>query len=281
MGFNYKRPKPIHICAYIERLVEKGLSPGTIRNQISAIKTYMTLKTWSTKSWRSLKVANALKAVDRNVRHVPVQRAPVTPRLLRKILPHIKSQPNGPMMTLAILLMFEAFLRQSNVLPKSVSAFDSTRHLTVLDVRIKAGTMAIKVKWSKTQQTLGDCQVVNLHPLPGSPLCPVAALHRAQHSRKAKVKPSDPLISFTDGNPITLGYIKRAWASALSALNLSPKTYSLHSLRRGGASYCYYEGGASFEQVKRHGGWRTDCVRAYLRPPPQYKDSVHKALQDL
>ena len=280
MGFDYKRPTALQVCAYIERLVERSYTPGTIRNHISAITTYMSLHSWSTKSIRSLRVVNALKAVDRNIRHVPLQRAPVTPELLRRIVRHMKGRENGPMIVLAILLMFHAFLRQSNLLPRSVRTFDPTRQLTTSDVSVANSTMEITVKWSKTHQTLGDSRVINLHANPRSPLCPVTAYSRTQYI-KGRTRPQRPLIAFQDGNPITLGYLKRQWSEVLISLHLSPATYSLHSLRRGGASYCYYQGGASINQVKRHGGWVSDSVRAYLKPPRSFKDSVHRALLDL
>ena len=41
LGFDFRRPGPIYICAYIERLVERSLSHGTIRNHISAIATHI------------------------------------------------------------------------------------------------------------------------------------------------------------------------------------------------------------------------------------------------
>ena len=268
------------MCAYIERLVEKGLSPGTIRNHISAITTHMKLRGWSTHSLRSLKVSNALRAVERNVRHVPRQRSPVSPQLLRRVVMDIGQRDNGPMMCLAIIIMFQAFLRQSNLLPRSVKAFDPTRQLTMSDIKLRPASMDIKVKWSKTQQTFGDTRVTTLHAIPGSSLCPLKSFKAAQH-RRGRCRPSAPLIAFPDGNPITLAYLKRAWDDAVSSLGLLPAKYSLHSLRKGGASHCYYKGGAPIHQVMTHGGWKSESVRAYLRPPHSHKTSVHKALLQL
>ena len=279
MGFNYKRPKPLDICAYIEYMVEKTFSPGTIRNNISHIKTYMRLRSRSTKSLRSLKVAIALRAVDIHIRHVPQQRPPVTPEVLRGVIRVIRQRTNGPMMCLDLILMYEGFLRQSNVLPPSVKKFDPTRHMTVADVQCNDTHLVVKIKWSKTHQTLGDSQVVNLYKIPGSLLCPVAAFVSAYQHQKGHTSTS-PLIAFRDGNPITLGYMKRHFESALSVMDIPPTEFSLHSLRRGGASYTYYKG-ADMHDVMRHGGWRSESVRAYLRPPPNFTDTVHRALQQL
>ena len=184
------------------------------------------------------------------------------------------------MVVLAIILMFQAFLRQSNLLPHSVALFDKTRQITVGDITDNGDQITIKVKWTKTQQVMGDRQVINLYAIPGSPLCPVSAYRRAQKGRH-QVPLSAPLLSFEDGNPITLGYVKRVWGGTLKLLGYSPEEYSLHSLRRGGASFCRYQHQAELIDVKRHGGWRSDCVRAYLKPPPRYRDSVHRALSRL
>ena len=280
MGFGYKKPTPIQVCAYIERMVELGCAPGTIRNNISLIRSHLRLKSQNVRAFNSVLVTNAIRAVEMDIRHVKRQKDPVTPQILKSVIKQLSGQPNAQMITLALILMFEAFLRQSNLLPRSVSLFDKTRHMTLGDVADNGKCVTINIKWSKTQQAFGDHQVVNLYAILGSPLCPVTAYRKALRVHP-RPRPSAPLISFTDGNPITLGYVKRVWGDALEAIKLSPKTYSLHSLRRGGASFCHFKQGAKLHDVKRHGGWRSDCVRAYLRPPPAHKDSVHLALAHL
>ena len=278
MGFSYKRPTSKDICAYIERLVDKYKSPGSIRNNISAIRTHMTLRGWRTKALDSIQVSHALRAVEIAMRHVPCQRLPISPKDLTVVVKNLRRRRHGSMMALAVLIMFQAFLRQSNLFPSRVATFDPTRHLTASDISVNDGSICLAIKWSKTQQTLGDNKSVTLHTLPGSPLCPVAAYHRATRGKHSSRE--GPLIRFDDGNPITTGFMKRESDRALREASLSPKRYSLHSLRRGGASYVYYKG-ASLSDVTRHGGWRSESVRAYLKPPPAFKDTVHNALDTL
>ena len=282
MSFDYKQPRPSDICAFIERLAEMYKSPSTIRNNISAVKTYMAIRGRSVKPFENILVKNALRAVDIQVRHVPRQRLPITPAQLSVIISIIIKRRNGNMMALALIIMFQAFLRQSNIFPRTVASFDATRHITFSDISRNKSSITIAVKWSKTQQKLGEHQNITLHALPGSPLCPVTAYDRAMKTRQ-RATTEAPLITFNDGNPITTGYIKREWARALTAASLPPHMYSLHSLRRGGASFTYYKGGASLSDVIRHGGWSksSQCVRAYLKPPAMYKDTVHRALDTL
>jgi hypothetical protein len=48
-------------------------------------------------------------------------------------------------------------------------------------------------------------------------------------------------------------------------LKLPPNTYTLHSLRRGGATLCH-EMGLPIEQIKSHGTWASDAVWTYINP---------------
>ena len=235
---------------------------------------------WDHTPFMSLHVKNALKAVELQIRHVPDQKDAVTPKLLKNILCLIRKRSNGNMMALAIIIMFQAFLRQSNLLPRCVAAFDPTRQLTSSDVKVRGGVLSIQVKWSKTQQKLGDNREINLHSIPGSPLCPVAAFRAASMGRRRHT-PDSPLITFRDGNPMTLGYVKKAWAAVLKSLCRSARVFSLHSLRRGGTSYVSFQGQAKMTDLRRHGGWSSEAVRAYLKPPKGFVDSVQAARQQL
>ena len=110
-------------------------------------------------------VLNALRAVERNVRHVPLQRAPVTLHFLRCLASLITKMKGGPM--LALPIMFQAFLRQSNLLLRSLKPFDP-----ISDVRVRRQSINLNIKWSKTQQTFGDGRVFTLPAIAGSPPLP-------------------------------------------------------------------------------------------------------------
>ena len=78
---------------------------------------------------------------------------------------------------------------------------------------------------------------------------------------------------------MTISHVKKEWDGAILAAGQSPKVFSLHSLRRGGASYSYYNCGAKLADIKRHRGWTSDAVQTYLCPPPGHMGSVQAALQ--
>ena len=56
------------------------------------------------------------------------------------------------------------------------------------------------------------------------------------------------------------GYLKKV----LTAAGLDPSAYSIHSFRRGGATFAV-EFGASVEAVKVQGNWRSDCYQKYVK----------------
>ena len=61
-------------------------------------------------------------------------------------------------------------------------------------------------------------------------------------------------------------YIAAQWTTLLSSVGVDPTAISLRSLRRGGATYAYYNG-ASLQDTKTHGTWASDAVGAYIGPP--------------
>ena len=65
----------------------------------------------------------------------------------------------------------------------------------------------------------------------------------------------------------------------LKALGRDPGLYSLHSLRRGGATTAYANG-SSYELIKRHGLWRSHCFWDYITLPAGSQSAVAATLAD-
>ena len=60
-------------------------------------------------------------------------------------------------------------------------------------------------------------------------------------------------------------------------LQLTPSSYAMHSLRRGGATAAG-EGGADRERIMAHGRWTSSAVKAYLKATLAVKLSVTAAM---
>ena len=215
-----------------------------------------------------------------NIRRPQADKLPVTPEVLRAVLGRIEKGPDRLPLTLGILIMFVGFLRQSSVAPGSVASFDKTRHLTREDVFNSSRGLVIRLKWSKTIQRSADQKTILLPQTNDPRLCPVRAFN-AYIAARPTAAPSAPLLTFRDGNPITTRYISRRWIAALKEAGLSTTAYSLHSLRKGGASFAYNHGKADLNDVMAQGTWKSDAVRTYIKPQDAAPNTVHAALSAL
>ncbi len=126
------------------------------------------------------------------------------------------------------------------------------------------------MKWSKTQQTGGR---VSLIPIPstGDPnTCPVIAFQ--QLVQMCPAASNDPLLMLT-GRPtnitVDINIITREFQQMIQHINLSPKEYTLHSLRRGGASTSF-QAGADSLSVQKHSQWTTDTFWQYIILPVKH-----------
>ena len=216
-----------------------------------------------------------------NIRHVPNSKDAVSPRLLRIVIAHL---PRGPLylqMKLAIVIMYMSFIRQSSLAPPTVAQFDTTRHLTHGDLSLSPKGLHIHIKWSKTLQKTADAKTLLLPPTKDKTLCPVIAYREYIASLPTTPSPLAPLMAFEDGNAMTVRALNRIWAQALRSADLSPTNFSLHSLRRGGASYTYNDQKADLNDVMTQGTWRSSAVRAYIKPKDNEYNTVHEALMRL
>jgi hypothetical protein len=186
----------------------------------------------------------------------------------------------GKALKVAITIGFFAMARQSNLAPRAAKNFDPSRHTCRADVVLEAPGLILLLKWSKTCQSMQQPDIIPIPHVPGSPADPVAAykdLLRAQPTGH----PNQPLLSLPSKKGTILTITSRQLAEALReliiALELDPHMYSLHSLRRGGASTAY-QAGVHFNDIKRHGQWKSDAFWLYITSPSVASSPVAAAL---
>ena len=214
------------------------------------------------------------------IRHTPTPKDAVTPEVLRRVLPLLPTTPNALAIKQAILLMYLGFFRQSSIAPPAVAQFDPTRHTTRANVWPSKDGLHVRLKWTKTLQRSCDAKVILLPYTNDQDLCPVRN-HTLCEAHRSQAPGHAPYLAFDDGNPLTTRAIARAWSQAVSRAGLQPEKLTLHSLRRGGASFTYNDQRADLNDVMTQGTWRSMAVRDYIRPPDAKLNSVHRALQTL
>lgn len=261
MDFDYSSPSPEEICAYIESLVIRKMSPNAIKGHISSVKAFFRNAGMLTSPFETIQVMNAIRAVDLNVQHNPKTKVALSPEKISKIMTVLQSYQNGPMVAFAVSLMFTAFLRQSNLIPRTVKTFDPLRQITCSDVNLKKGLLQINIKWSKTNQKFGESNIVTVSQMPDSDICPVRAYIQTQPD--ADRKSHLPLIRFPDGNAVPLGFVNKLWKNALTRMGEPTKGMTLHRLRLSGASWANDQGVGQVD-ICKHGFWKSEAFRAYI-----------------
>ena len=170
----------------------------------------------------------------------------------------------------------------SNIAPRTLQAYDPRRHTNLRDVIKRGPHLHIRLRWTKTLQSLQQAVYVPVGALPGHQLDPVAAWREYAGAVAAQgAQPPDAplLLRYTkDGwRPMSQSLLRSQFNQALQAAGLQHKHYTLHSLRRGGATTAYYAG-VPVKDIMIHGTWISDAILLYLKSLPPVASSVVKAL---
>ena len=280
LGPRYKRITYLNVCWYIEELVQRHYTPGTISNHLSHLRTFYRLAGLPDRALHHYRVTLALRAVAITVRHTPTPKEGVSPAALKQAVASLPKDHSPTAVKQAILLMYMGFFRQSSITSATVHGFDPTRHVTLNDVWLTDKGLNVRMKWSKTIQKSCDLKVLLMPPTTDRTVCPVS-IHADYMRVRPQTPPSAPYLIHQDLNPLTTRFISRVWAKAVKSAGLDPSALSLHSLRRGGASYTHNEGDAKLTDVMSQGTWRSLAVRDYIRPPQAQYNTVHHALKRL
>lgn len=277
-GLAYARPTVSSICAFIHYLTIKYDKSSTILNSISSLSSVLRRMGVDVTPFSSINVQDFVVSIKTNIRHVPFKRPPVLFTMLPSILAAARAQNNGLPVAFAILIMYYTFFRQSNLCPRNKSGFDPSRHLVRADVLWRPEGLVLAVKWAKTRQTF-TASSVGAPAMPRREMCPLVA-YRDMIAYSPTIHQNQPLIAFCNGSPMPLTYLRKAWAHALATIGADSHLYTLHSLRRGGATDVHSTGTASLQEIKDHGDWRSDAVHHYLPNDPMHS-SVMTAFRDL
>ncbi len=176
-----------------------------------------------------------------------------------------------PLIFKAIFLVaFHSFLRISNLVPTSKTQFNFIQHLTRGDIIFGSPGVHILVKWTKTLQANNNHRLVPLARIPGSILCPVAALQ--QVIQRHPLSADYPLFAYMHNKQIvtfTQPMVRAALARVLASLGMDSRI-GFHTFRRSGATLAR-ELNISLQQTQEQGIWQSDAVWRYLHPsqPPK------------
>jgi len=254
---------------FAEFLARSFRSPASIVNYLSGLKTLHTLFGLNTRAFDSTNLALLKRGLHKQLRHTPRQAAPFTPSILLHIHEQLDlTDPLHATIWTLVLLSFFTFQRKSNFLPRAT--FDPCKQFTSNDFTLYRSMLLVRIRWSKTIQCAERVLQVPVLAIPTSPLCPVSAflrMLRLNASFKCSSSSAVFLRQTSSGPvPLTQAVFDRAFKTILTRAGLNPSMYSLHSGRRGGATFAF-RSGVPVELIRLQGDWRSSAYLLYLRVP--------------
>lgn len=240
-------------------------SPGTVRNYISALRSYHVDMGLPVECFSSLRLRRMLAGVRRLAGPSSNLRLPITPAILSAFLRTLNLRsPVDSMFWAACCLAFFGFLRCSEFTVPSRTAFNPARHLTLSDILVDSQSspsiLYVRIKASKTDQFFTGA-VIQIG-LSGSPVCAVRAVSHYLHLRGSS---PGPLFILPDGQPLTRYSLSTFLRERLRYCGVSGY-YAPHSFRIGAATSAA-AAGVPDHLIKALGRWSSDAYQTYIRLP--------------
>ena len=194
----------------------------------------------------------------------------ITPETLRHMRHCLDiSLPMHAAICCLFTVAFFSFLCKSNLVPPSERDFDPSRHLTRGNLHFTDNGTVLHVKWSKTPQFKEGLLLVPVPSIPGSNLCPVAAIKH--YFSLVPITTDMPFFCASKSSavkPLTFTAVHCSIKATIAAIGLDPNNYSAHSFRCGGASFAF-QAGVPDHLIQAQGDWRSDAyiVQLYIALP--------------
>ena len=271
---DYISPSSDTICMYIEHLAQTFQAWKSVKNYVAAISLLHKYVGATLHNLDSFPVKLMMRSLPLTMRHIPQPKAAMTIPVLVQLSDMCDRLGNrGLVIKMALLLGFFAFLRCSNMCPKST--FDRSRHLTRGDVTVCSPGLQVQIKWSKTHQAAGHANIVPLPRLEHTVVDPVTTFLAMVTAIPAP--PKAPLLTLPGGQPLLARQVRGALSSMLKSLGHDHTKLSMHSLRRGGATAAYAAGCNTLD-IQRHGLWASDCFQQYVSSSAPQHSAICSAL---
>ena len=253
-----------HILAYIELLINSGLSQATVANKVSNLRCAFQNNNIPHKCLWHRDVTLILKGSKSTIRQINSNPGVFSVVQLERIIKACNYYKHPKLFKAVYTLAFHAFLRISNIAPVRFNRFDQSRHLCRGDVLWNKPEMHIILKWSKTLQSSNNHQTIPLLPMSNQLLCPVS--HLLSYLNSTTGLSNDPLFAIiVRGRLISISHlqIRTHLRKILLRINVNSKKYGFHTFRRTGATLAEASG-VSYKSIQDHGTWKSAAVETYL-----------------
>ena len=268
------------LCRFGQHLSTKFQSSDSVGNYLSGIHTCLALLGLQVPDVNDKQMKMFITGLKRAMPHAIKQAEPVTPLLLVRLSKVVNYKDQVELVAwTGLLLGFYLFLRKSNLVPDTMETFNMEEQFCRKDVNLLGPekAMMIEIRWSKTIQYKQKILRLPVLPANNKAICPVFWLHYMVS--KIPAAPLQPVLALHDkGRVVALSanqliYRLRKW---LILVGEEPAAYSLHSLRRGGATFAY-QANIEGDMIKLLGDWASDAYKWYIDVSMDKRYDIMKA----
>lgn len=263
-----------HMCLFVAFL-SHTMAYSSIINYVSAVKFLHTFLGYPVDWEHSFNLKATIKGYKRILGATSKQKLPVSVDLLTRIIKKCDRVRDSGYIA-CILTGFFAFLRKANLCPESVAKFNPQFHLSRKDIAKTDYGIVLSIHGSKVIQFRERILHIPLvlHS-DESQICPVRAIK--EHISQVPADSDSPAFLTYEGSPITHHKLRVFFQQKLLACGVSSNDISIHSLRRGGASYCHQKG-IPLEIIQLLGDWSSLAVLLYLARPLEQRVKAARAM---
>ena len=217
------------IASFIALLSFSVKSHHTVNNYLSALWRLHVFCHFDTSAFDDIHVKLTQKGLGKAMVHLPRRKPPLTPAILLQFYCHLNIRDSAYLaLWCALLVGFFSFFRTANLVPQSLEEFSTHQVLSRSNVTFASSGALLTVTRTKTRQAGDTALVVPVPRIPGSPLCPTAALHLLFNSVSAPA--SHPLFTYTTASLqhdcITATSLNNSIKHLASLVSLNPQEFS-------------------------------------------------------
>ena len=257
------------LCRFVAFLVSEGLSHGSIRQYLSALRHHQLLNGGVDPSFTSChRLHYVLRGCRRSLPSaVRPKRLPITPEILGVLHHHWSSNAQNYDIVCfwaACCLGFFGFLRSGEFTCQSWKGYNPSM-LSVSDIAVDSrenpSVLFVSLRRSKTD-IFGTGVTIHLGRT-GGILCPVSAV-----LSYLAIRPSSPgpMFILLSGNPLSRDALVTAIRRALGSTTRDVSLFNGHSFRIGAATTAA-QAGIPDSTIMQLGRWKSSAFMRYLRPP--------------
>ena len=245
------------VCFYMTFLARR-LCFSSIRNYLSGLNNHLKDLGCAPIDYGNHYIKKCLGGIRRIKGNEVKQAAPLLPLELLRLFSVFRPSVGHTAVRAAMLLSFRALLRKAHVTESDCS-------LKRGDLEFHQWGLMLYVRKSKTNQYRQRVHRIPVAKVANKDLCAVYWVSRHFEQCPAPLDARAFRMPRTGHSiPLSYAFYSAVLKMACTAIGLPPGEFSSHSLTRGGATFLRLCG-ASLEEIKERGDWRSDCVRQYLK----------------